>query len=288
VEKPDLDAAEQFMAGNGRVLDWRRFERLFRGGDATPVRDAVAAYRNADGGFGFAFEPDGRDPASQPAAVSLALRILDEADAWDIELVTAACDWLERTAPAEGGATFVLPTIEAWPRAPWWVPEEGASASLIQTGFPAGTLHAREFEHAWLDRATEVMWSRLERPGELGPYETRGALYFLDHVPDRRRAEKALEHLRPLVEQHVELDPEALGEKHGPLDFSPRPGSLSRSLFDDPTIDRHLEHLAAEQQDDGGWTFDWLAWSPVAEHEWRGFKTVEALVVLRANARLSS
>src|SRR5712671_1276591 len=117
---PDRDAAVQFLAASGRVLDRRRYERLFAGGDATPVRDAVAAYRNPDGGFGHGLEPDGRDPASQPAAIELALRILDQADAWDSDLVTGACDWLQANAPAEGGAVFVEPTSEGWPHAPWW------------------------------------------------------------------------------------------------------------------------------------------------------------------------
>ena len=77
-------------AGNGRVLDRRRFERLFAGGDARSVRDAVAAFRNSDGGFGHGLEPDGRTPTSQPAAVAMALGTLDEADAWDEELVAGA------------------------------------------------------------------------------------------------------------------------------------------------------------------------------------------------------
>src|SRR5207237_6200094 len=70
---PDIEAAEQFLAANARVLERRRFERLFRGGDAGPVRDAVAAYRNPDGGFGHALEPDGRCPGSQPLAIDFAL-----------------------------------------------------------------------------------------------------------------------------------------------------------------------------------------------------------------------
>jgi hypothetical protein len=52
VSPPDVDAAVRFLASNGRVLDRRRYERLFLGGAARPVRDAVAAYRNPDGGFG--------------------------------------------------------------------------------------------------------------------------------------------------------------------------------------------------------------------------------------------
>jgi hypothetical protein len=38
---------------------------------------------------------------------------------------------------------------------------------------------------------------------------------------------------------------------------------------------------------DGGWTFNWPAWSPPAERDWRGFLTVDALRVLRANGRLA-
>jgi len=284
----DLDAAERFLAGTGRVLDQRRFELLRRGGDATAVRDAVAAYRNQDGGFGHAIEPDCRCPASQPAAVGMALRILDEAAAWDEQLVRDACDWLEQNAATGGGATFVEAGVEDWPHAPWWVPEEGRPASLIQTGLIAGTLHARAVAHPWLDRATEVMWTRIGQLADPGAYDMLGVLNFLDNVPDRERARTAFDHAGPLLLdcKLVELDPEAEGEVHGPLDFAPRPDSLARQLFDDATIDAHLEHLARDQQADGGWTFNWFAWSPAATADWRGFMTVDAVSVLQANGRL--
>jgi hypothetical protein len=287
VRPPDLDAAEQFLAAHARVLDWRRFERLFRGGEATPVRDAVAAYRNLDGGFGFALEPDGRAPGSQPVAVAMALQTLHEADAWDTELVAGACDWLERTAPAEGGATFVDPSIEGWPSGPWWKPEEGLRASLLSTGLIAGTLHAREVEHPWLERATDLLWRRLDELETAGPYELRGVLCFLQTVRDRERAEAAFERIAPLIEAVVEPDPDTPGEIHGPLDFAPLPQSLARSLFDDRTIERNLDHLASAQQQDGGWTFNWQAWSELGTLEWRGSKTVDALVVLDANGHLA-
>src|SRR5260370_5184933 len=106
---PDRDAAVQFLAASGRVLDRRRYERLFAGGDATPVRDAVAAYRNPDGGFGHGLEPDGRDPASQPAAIELALRLLDQADAWDPGLPPGAGDWPQPNAPPKDGAVAAEP-----------------------------------------------------------------------------------------------------------------------------------------------------------------------------------
>jgi hypothetical protein len=288
VTNPDVDAAARFLAGNARVLDRRRFERLFAGGDARPVRDAVAAFRNADGGFGHALEPDGRTPASQPAAVAMALRTLDEAGAWDEELVSGACKWLAAKAPAEGGASFVEPTVEGWPHAPWWQPEEGRPASLFSTGHIAATLHSRRVEHPWLDRATEVLWQRIDELDDPGPYDFRGALAFLQHVPDRDRAEQTFERVGGLLFERgmVTLDAGAEGEVHTPLDFAPDPDSLARGLFDDMTIEEHLDRLASGQADDGGWTFNWLAWSPVAASEWRGSITVDALRTLRANGRL--
>jgi hypothetical protein len=299
VTTPDFDAAARFVAGNARVLDRRRFERLFLSGGAEPIRDAVAAYRNADGGFGHGLEPDCRAPDSQPAAVEMALRVMNECDSWDLSLVSGACDWLSSVAPREGGAAFVEPTVSRGPHAPWWVPEDGHPASLIATGMIAGTLHARGFSHPWLDRASDVMWARLGSAGELGSaeelgsagepgaYEMFGVLAFLQHVPDRDRAREAFGRVGPLLLESklVELDPDAPGEVHGPLDFAPEPSSMARDLFDDEVIDRHIAHLAARQGDDGGWTFNWQAWSAAAERDWRGAITVDALRTLRANGR---
>ena len=282
---PDFDAAAEFMAGHARVLDRRVFQRLFQGGAPEPVRDAVAAYRNDDGGFGHALEPDLRAAASQPAAVEMALRIMDAADAWDEQLVRDAIDWLTSIAPSEGGATFVLPTLSQGPHAPWWVPAEGNPVSLIQTGQIAGVLYARGFNHPWRDGATEVMWRGIDHITEPNAYEMFGVLAFLQHVPDRPRAENALQRIGRSLRDLVTLDPNAEGETHSPLDFAPLPDSIARSLFDDATIEAHLDHLAGAQREDGGWTFNWPAWSPAAEADWRGFLTVDALRLLRANGR---
>jgi hypothetical protein len=286
---PDLDAAGRFMASTARVLDRRRFERLFAGGEPGAVRDAVAAYRNPDGGFGHALEPDARCPGTQPAAIALALRTLDEADAWDERLIDGACDWLSDNAPAQGGITFVEPSLGDWPHAPWWVYDERRPMSVAITGPIAGSLHARAVQHPWLERATDAMWSAIDELAQPGAYDLLGVMSFLDHVPDRDRATRALDRAGTLLLDSgvVALDPEAPGETHSPLAFAPRPDSAARALFDAATIDAHLEHLATEQRDDGGWMFNWPAWSPAAEADWRGSITVDALALLGANGRLS-
>jgi hypothetical protein len=284
---PDFDAAADFVAASARVIDRRVFQRLFADGPAGPVRDAVAAYRNADGGFGHGLEPDCRADASQPATVEMALRIMDAADAWDPRLVADAVDWLAAVAPAEGGATFVLPSVSTGPHAPWWAAAEGNPASPIQTGQIAGLLYAHGVTHRWLPTATEVMWSLISRLTEPGGYEMFGVLAFLERVPDRERAEEVFARVGPLILSRglVALDPEAAGETHTPLDFAPLPGSMARRLFDPGVIEAHLDHLAGGQLADGGWTFNWPSWSPAAEADWRGFLTMDALRVLRANGR---
>ena len=44
--------------------------------------------------------------------------------------------------------------------------------------------------------------------------------------------------------------------------------------------------MAADQQDDGGWMFNWKAWAAMVECEWRGVVTVRALTILRDYGRL--
>ena len=58
------------------------------------VIDAIRAYRNPDGGFGHALEPDVRTPTSQPIFVDVALTILQQANTSDAALVAGACGFV--------------------------------------------------------------------------------------------------------------------------------------------------------------------------------------------------
>jgi hypothetical protein len=211
---------------------------------------------------------------------------------WDSGLVAGALQWLADTAPPEGGTLFVHDGMARWPHAPWLVPDRGPDGrtppSDILTGLIAGTLHKRGVQHPWLDGASEVMWTRISELTEPTPYGMTGMLKFLQYVPDRDRADAAFTRLTPMILDSgiVTLDPDASGEVHSPLDYAPLPASMARALFDDATIKAHLDHLAHAQQPDGSWTFNWLAWSPAAERDWRGYLTVEALHLLRANGYL--
>jgi hypothetical protein len=215
----------------------------------------------------------------------MALRVLDECDAWDTALVSGACDWLSSVEADGGGVAFAQPTISQGPHAPWWVVPVGNPPSLIQTGQISAVLYARGVDHRWLEGATQAMWTMLDKTERADPYEWYGILAFLEHVPDRARARQVFDRIGPTLTEIVEQDPDAPGEVHGPLNFAPLPDSLARGLFDDAVIDVHLDRLAEGQRDDGGWMFNWTSWSTAAELDWRGAITVDALRTLRANGR---
>jgi hypothetical protein len=285
----DLEAAAEFVHLNARLIERRRFAYLFGDGPAEGVIAAVRAYRNGDGGFGQGLEPDLRDPESQPAAVMHAAEFLAEAGAGDDPMLVEACDWLLTVTRDDGGVPFVLPTVlESRSGGPWRQPAD--ESSMIMTAEVAAMLHRAGASHPWLERAGEWLWRNIPQLGADGAYAWRFALDFLDVVPDAERAEAVLAEVGPrlLSSGLVTLDPDAHGEVHSPLDFSPWPDSRTRRLFDAPAIERDLDRLEAGQQDDGGWTFDWPAWSPRATLDWRGFVTVHALKVLRANGRLAA
>ena len=52
-------------------------------------------------------------------------------------------------------------------------------------------------------------------------------------------------------------------------------------------MSRGLEHLAARQQEDGGWPVRWAKWTATSEAEARPGVTLAALLTLRAYAQES-
>jgi hypothetical protein len=284
----DLQAAQTFIYANARLLERHRLAYLLEQAGPEPVVQALRAYRNPDGGFGNAIEPDMRAPGSQPVGIHTALEILHEVNARDDELITTAADWLTTITRADGGIPFCLPSALDYPRNPIWQPADASSS--IQTAANAAALHELNVHHPWLDTADAYMWQQIDgldlATADANPgtgYVIRFAVMFLNAHPDAARAEAALDALAPDLGRFVAAEPG--GDIQTPLDFAPKPDSRARRLFDAGDVERNLDALEAAQQPDGGWMFGWDEWNPAATHEWRGVVTVHNLRTLRANHR---
>jgi hypothetical protein len=293
-----LAAARSFMAGHGRVLDRRRFELLFEGGDAEPVLAALAAYRNPDGGYGHGLEPDLRAPESQPAAALHAFEVF--ADVAPVIAPEAAelCDWLDGVALPGGGLPFALPIEDASGCAPFWADADHQAFSLQITAIVAA--HANRVAahdpavaaHPWLARATRRCLAAIDAL-ETAPaaYELAFAVRLLDAAHDR---DDAAPGLLSRLGEHVPDDgrlPVTGGrpdETLWPLDLAPEPSRPARTILDEAVVKADLERLAGEQEEDGGWSVDFQSYSSAAALEWRGYATVRALTILRDNAMIEA
>lgn len=281
-----LLSAKTFLLNNARVLERQRYSYLFENGSRDKVLAALKAYQNEDGGFGNALEPDKRTATSQPIDQEIALRILDEVGL-NGDVVKDICDFLVTITTDEGGVPFILPTVGDAPHAPWWGTDDAKPpASLNPTASIAGLLHKHKHMHPWLDKATNFCWEKLEDEVELDVHTLLCVALFLEHAPDRKRAETVFEKIKDQVKGATALELDAEGYVHPPYAFAPTPKSLAHQLYSDELMERHLNALKAQQQEDGGWPIQWPPVSPGCELEYRGVVTLGALRTLKAYGKL--
>ncbi|MBM9618978.1 hypothetical protein [Streptomyces zhihengii] len=293
-----LARAEHFVWLTARVLEQRRFAYHFLGGGADPVETALFAYLNDDGGYGHALEPDLRGPVSQPLHTAHALRVLDSIGRCGGLRVERMCRYLTEVSTADGALPAIHPSQRGYPHAPFLPVVDAPRSELLATGPVVGLLHRNQVWHAWLFRATDFCWAAIDALETSHPHEAEAAVAFLDSVPDRSRAEAAADRLGRLVRDRrlVALDPArtaelplapgyAPGEHHFPHHYAPTPGSLARRWFTDDEMAVSLDHLAGQQQADGGWPLSWREWAPGTALESRPLVTIEALRTLQAYGR---
>ncbi len=282
-----IEPAADFIWRNARLLERAIFSRVFSTGSSQAVIAALTAYRNADGGFGNALEPDMRAPGSTPLACENALRALREADIRDPALAAGICEFLASVAEPDGRVEIALPHILDYPRAAHWNSPSFGTDSPNPTAGLAALLHFQGANHRWLAQASEWCWRRLERP--LGDaHEIACALRFLEYAPERARAREVAIRLASEAPRSKWFLERVGTSDYGvtPLGLCPAPTAIGRPAFSDDLIAAHLDALASRQQPDGGWPITWEAPGPGAAIEWRGRLTLEAILCLRAYGRI--
>jgi hypothetical protein len=201
-------------------------------------------------------------------------------------------DWLSEHSVPDGGLPFALAIGDPTGCAPHWVEADPTASTLQMTSQVAAHTHllARRFpavaDHPWLRPATDYCLAAI-RCIESTPhaYELSFALKFLDALGpdvDNSLLDRLGGYLSP--DGSMEVVGGIEGERLRALDFSPLPGAPSRRLFTDAAVIAELERHASRQQADGGWPVAFASASPAAALEWRGYATVQAVVVLQANS----
>lgn len=280
-----LEAGRRFIHREARLIDRRAYAVALEDGPPEAVARALAAYQNADGGFGHAIEPDTRTAASQPLYVETALAYMADFGAPDRAMARRACDFLAAVATPEGGVPILLPSYRDDAYAAHW--EDGPGRPGVNpNGGLWGLLRKLGVDHPLLEPLEAFCWSALDRLE--GAHDVSEALIFLEHARDRGRADAIAERLISALPSTplFKADPAAAGYGLDALFFAPRPDSFCARWLEPTMIRRALEHLETQQQPDGGWPISWTPPSAAAVSEWRGIVSLRALRTLRAWGRI--
>lgn len=246
----NFKAARDFVHANGTLLERRLFDYHFQGGSLASVHKALAAYQNADGGYGNALEHDLRCPDSNPLALEYLLNILVDAQMEPGSLLDGAAAWVEANR-AEDGSLLNSSAVFDYPHAPWWDEMGGQRLPTSLVG------NLNRFGKATPDlMASTTRWA--EANMSLEKICAEQWLFMLYHPYDFYVSRPASPELADLqtatVERIVELSAGlAENQYYSLLRYLPGPDDPVAKALPPEQLTHVLDVLAAAQQPDGSW-----------------------------------
>jgi hypothetical protein len=274
-----IEKARDFVYQHGALWERALFAYLFEDGPRDRVVACLGMHQNEDGGWAHGVEKDVQTPHSNAVSAEYALGVMVEFGLTEAVKGTGA--WAEATQTDDG--TFELgETFHAYPHGPWWQaanrwPPSAIVGRLAQLGAATPSLLERTAQWAAAGKPASGTWPVVGLTREdLEALDDESWRYALYHYGEYAAvAPEWREPVRAKALALAEADP----GPSGPLSF----GWAPRFRLDELPASlrhRHVEAVAAAQQEDGGWPdpHDLLQWRPV--------RTIWALARLREAGRL--
>lgn len=292
--------AEEYVRREGRPLEGALLRYRSAGpGDRPAAAEALLAelgrFRNDDGGFGRALEPDYRARGSSVLATNMALSIMSEAGAGR-ELLRPALSFLLSAYDAAEGVWPIVPGDgDLEPHAPWWTasklresfggfllnPSAECVAHLISLGDPQESRLGLSLLPAMVERARSAV-------GRF-PSEAIDSVRKLASTPGLPGDARSIlrDALRSAAIELVERD-EGKWSQYclRPYRAAPDPAAPGAEELE-PLVRRSLEWLVATQEEDGSFAPNWSwfglfpeSW-PQADKDWRGILALGSAEALR-------
>jgi hypothetical protein len=296
--------ARDYIFNSARPLEKTLFRYHFEGEPATTVWQELAAFQNADGGFGHALEPDLRTPSSSALATGIALRLLAETGAPRAHpLVQEALAYLAGTLDPLTLTWRAVPLdANDHPHAPWWHDQDGSLADTFDEFqiIPRAELVSSLYYFAglapWMVKVKNAAVLAIENlpmgggGGDDIVYAQRLAGESNLETDDQQRL---LRRVREVAAASVTRDPaQWAAYSIPPLKLAPFPSAVVADLFPED-IEKNLDYLIDNQNEGGYWEPTWTwgdfypqTW-PTARDEWRGEITLHNLLSLHAYNRIA-
>ena len=299
--KPAFDASRRFIETTARPLEIARFQHAFDGASATPVFDALKKFRNSDGGFGHALEPDLRAPESSALCTSIAFEVLRSIRASsDQALVSDGITYLLDHLDKGKGCWRIIPSsAEQSPHAPWWNQagreKELDAFSLNPTAELLGYLYdyLGDAQREILSLVSGQVIDHLQGLEKIEMHDLLCCLRLLQTNTLPEEIDRPIrQKLNQLIDRTISYDP-AQWKEYGlrPLQVVDDPSSpfiQGRQA----SVAANLEYEISSQNVDGSLSLSW-SWRGafpndwmVAECDWSGILTLDKLLLLKRFHRI--
>lgn len=271
----NLKSARDFVYANGTLWERALFAYLFQNQPIERLHACLLNYKNPDGGFGHALEPDARCPDSHPLALEFLLGMMIKCGVPAGNLLEGSATWIERSREIDGSLKNP-PAFLEYPHAPWWS-HGGQTAPDSILGnlayFGAASESLLTSTAAWAEsnlsdakiRANDWLFMAYHA------YDYYANITSAPNHADLWRAT-----LDNIVACGISAKPEQYYEM---LSFAPTPDSPVARALPDGLLTTMLDHLENSQGEDGGWH---------DEHElpqWYAYTTILVLNGLRRHGR---
>lgn len=294
LSKKAFAAAAAFLKTQARPLEAALFAHHFEGAAAEPAIYALAAFQNADGGFGRGLEADIQLPDSSVIATATAFphfRALRLGS--DHPMVAAACEYLNGQYLAAEKRWRIMPeNVDDAPHAPWWqvggdLWHSRANPTAEILGFLYEYPH--HFAAARRDELTTLLDDYLEANAG-APMEMHDLLCYVALVENPAVPEVVKERFVPSLKRAADHTVERSPEKWAnyslpPLAVINKPDSPLASVFAHE-LPENFAFMLNACGEDGAWHPNW-SWADGAlakqvHSAWAGVMTLNNLIKLRA------
>ena len=303
-----FEKARPFIFRNARPVDLARWQYHFENGSREAVLTALAAYQNADGGFGHALEADSFNPHSCPIQTLTAAVILREIGLADPRhpIIQGMLRYLASGADFDETARQWLNTVPSnndHSCAVWWKhgdkgsafrynPTAGLAGFAIRYADPGSALHRKACEIA----REAVDWLYAQEPFA----DQHIAICFLDlyeSCAEMGQVPFDMDALRDRLHALLQLTLDGVAEKWG-KEYAAMPSDLIASKSSPfyagnaGVIAAQCDYIKRTQLPDGSFIVPWQWWNgdkgfDLAENWWKSDIIIKNMLFLRKFDSLS-
>lgn len=314
----DYNEIRTWVHRHARPLELARWRYHFENGSREAFLSELGYYRNEDGGFGNAMEPDSWNPESTPYTTLKALELLDETGIRDAShpVIQGIMTYLAQCPHATiNGWPFSIPSSDHYPHAPWWTfnPEANQYESIgVTTGLCAFILRYADKSSLLHEKGLALanrMLSDFLTVDNFGEMGLGGFSQLMAAIEDTGLAEHIRNEesqpllaycktaLRTRIQAAIERDTALwIYHKVKPSQYVRTPDSPFLKGLEDIT-ETELDYLVQTRPAGDVWPIDW-SWFDnndiyprefaISETWWKAWTAIDKLLFLRSFGRVQA